>query len=132
MYKRQNYHHKHIQASNEADALRIDAPGLHAVFKKTENPGLPPGSVFKDWREARMYAGPLPLTFDYEKQTNSIIVIEGVREHWEPRPAEVEASSDFFKDARFAGKEPILSSAFLIEEVPYSWKRGRREQIAAK
>ena len=37
----------------------------------------PPGSPFPDVREARKFAGPLPFTFDYERETHSIIRVEG-------------------------------------------------------
>ncbi len=40
----------------------------------------PPGSPFADLREARKFAGPLPFTFDYERQTHSMIRVEGVRQ----------------------------------------------------
>ena len=122
-----NYHHLPIEADNTPQELSVHAKGLDAVFHKKENPSLPAGSVFKDWREARMYAGPLPFTFDYEKQTNSNVVIEGERENWEPRPAEAEATTSFFQDPMFGGASAVLSSAFIIENVPYMWKPGRRE-----
>jgi hypothetical protein len=125
-----NYHYVPVQAVSTPETLTVHAKGLDAVFHKQDNASLPASSVFADWREARMYAGPLPFTFDYEEQTNSIVVIEGVRENWEPRPVEAEAATDFFKDKMFGGAPAVLSSAFLIENVPYMWKPGRREPCA--
>src|SRR5438445_1100326 len=55
------------------------------------HPAAPPaGSPLRDLREARMFAGPLPFTFDYEPETHSIVVIEGQREQWDPQPVSVE------------------------------------------
>lgn len=122
-----NYHYLPIQAVHSDQELHVTAPGLDVRFFKRENPKLPQGSVFKDWREARMYAGPLPFTFDYEKQTNSIVIIEGVRDNWDPAPVEADAHTDFFTADAFQGVRPIFSSAFLIESVPYMWKKGKRE-----
>ncbi len=38
---------------------------------------LPTGSPFLNVKEARRFAGPLPYTFDYERETHSIIRIQG-------------------------------------------------------
>ena len=46
---------------------------------------FPAGPPFRDWHQARLFAGPLPFTFDYEPATHSIVVIEGVRETGDPR-----------------------------------------------
>lgn len=124
-----NYHYLPVQAVNSPETLTVRAAGLDAVFHKKENPSLPAHSPFKDWREARMYAGPLPFTFDYEKQTGSIVVIEGVRTNWEPRPAEASANAEFFQDPMFGGAPAVLASAFIIENVPYYWKPGRLEPV---
>lgn len=126
-----NYHFLPIEAVHSKSGLHVRAPGLEARFEKREAARLPEGSVFKDWREARMFAGPLPFTFDYEKETNSIVVIEGVRENWEPQPVEATARCDFFEGEAFAGARPVFSSAFLIENVPYMWKKGKREPCEA-
>jgi hypothetical protein len=86
---------------------------------------LPAQSPFVDWHQARLFAGPLPFTFDHEPETNSIVVIEGVRESWKPRPVHVEVlQNTFFNDARYEGTHPRLASAFHIENVNYRWKRG--------
>lgn len=125
-----NYHYLPIRAKHSGSLLQVNAPGISAEFRKADSVSLPPGSVFKDWREARMFAGPLPFTFDYEQETHSIIVIEGVRENWDPEPVLAEASCDFLKSPEFRGVQGIFSSAFLIENIPYMWKKGRREKVA--
>lgn len=93
---------------------------------------LPPGSPFPTVREALKFAGPMPFTFDYERETDSIIRVEGVRQNWHPRPAAVSlaASPAFFNQEPFAGAAPILCSAFFIEDIPYYWKAGITEKIS--
>jgi len=104
--------------------------GLDVLFEKENDPSLPDKSIFHDWREARMFAGPLPFTFDYEKETHSIVVIEGVRQNWEPVPVSVKVNQcEFVKSALFGGAPPVLCSAFVVENIPYMWKRGRREPL---
>lgn len=89
---------------------------------------LPADSPFPDMQAARHFAGPLPFTFDYERQTHSIIQIKGVRENWNPQPVSVEVDhASFFRHPPFDRVErPRLANAFYLEDVPYEWKRGRR------
>lgn len=91
---------------------------------------LPPGSPFPDFREARKFAGPLPFTFDYERETHSIIRVEGVRQEWRPRPVSVTVHRNTFleKDI-FRSTGARLANAFYLENVPYSWKPGIREPL---
>jgi Uncharacterized conserved protein (COG2071) len=91
---------------------------------------LPPGSPFPDFREARKFAGPLPFTFDYEQQTNSIIRVEGVRQQWNPRPVSVTVHRNtFLEQDRFRSTGAVLANAFYLENVPYYWKPGIREPL---
>lgn len=74
-------------------------------------------------------AGPgarqLPFTFDHERETGSIVRIEGVRQKWTPRPVHVDVRRiDFFRQEAFAAATPALASAFYLESVPYLWRRG--------
>jgi hypothetical protein len=92
---------------------------------------LPPGSPFANFREARKFAGPLPFTFDYERETHSIIRVEGVRQDWNPRPVPVTVHRNTFLDqSRFRSAGAVLANAFYLENVPYSWKPGVREPLA--
>lgn len=94
---------------------------------------LPVGSPFQSVKEARMFEGPLPNTFDLEKETNSLLIVEGVRQEWKPRNISVAVTTvDFFKFPPFKGAEPLLASAFYIENVPYWWKPGVIEKLAAR
>jgi uncharacterized protein YqjF (DUF2071 family) len=87
---------------------------------------LPSHSPFKDWKEARRYAGPLPFTFTYNKNSKEVLIIEGVREDWTPMPVEVlENEVGFLKDRGF--KDIVLANAFIIHDIPYYWKKGKKE-----
>jgi uncharacterized protein YqjF (DUF2071 family) len=104
----------------EAD-LEVTAklPGLGAP--------LPPGSPFRTIAEARRFAGPLPYTFDYEKETRSIIGIRAVRQCWRPEPVAVEVwRNTFLEHEPFCRVRPVLANAFAVHDVPYTWERGRR------
>lgn len=90
-------------------------------------PDLPAGSPFTSWKEARRFAGPLPFTFTYDQQRNNVLVIEGVRENWQPKPLQVLSYRLPFLDSLAVG-QPILASAFIVENIPYHWKKGRIEK----
>lgn len=93
----------------------------------------PVGSPFPDLHQARLFAGPLPFTFDYEKETHSIVVIEGVRENWKPVPVPVEVRRlSFLEHPPFDGTRAVLANAFHVQNVPYEWKRGVRHPLPAK
>ena len=88
---------------------------------------LPKGSPFEDMTQARRYAGPLPNTFDYEAETNSLVVIRATRGRWRPRPVLVESVRSAFLDGPgFAKGGGVLANAFIVEDVPYRWERGYR------
>jgi len=92
---------------------------------------LPEKSPFASLDAARRFAGPLPYTFDYEPQTNSVIAVRGVRERWEPQPVQVtfEQAPTFFSRPPFNEVQPVLANAFYLEGVPYRWECGRRIRI---
>ncbi len=88
---------------------------------------LPLGSPFDSLAEARRFAGPLPYTFDYEQETDSIIGIRATRQQWDPAPVEVEVRRNTFLEREpFCAVAPILANAFHVHDVPYQWQRGRR------
>jgi uncharacterized protein YqjF (DUF2071 family) len=88
---------------------------------------LPAGSPFKDWKEARRFAGPLPFTFTYNQQTKEVLTIEGVRENWTPAPVEIIKSHVRFIDQK-GFKNIVLANAFMVENIPYHWKKGKLEK----
>jgi hypothetical protein len=112
-----------IQTSGEAD--------LHVIADLAGKPApLPADSPFPNLKEARKFAGPLPFTFDYEKETHSIVRIQGVRRQWNPEPVAVEVRQCTFLDRPpFDRKDKVLASAFHLQNVPYRWKRGICEPV---
>ncbi len=96
------------------------------ISSKEENISLPKNSPFADWKEARRFAGPLPFTFTINTEKKEVLIIEGVRQNWIPNPVEVfDYDFDFLKKLKL--KNPILANAFIIKNVPYYWKKGKKE-----
>ena len=133
-----NYRLAKVRVQELADRLEIQVQtpnaeaDLHVVADLRAHPVAPPvGSPFRDFREARLFAGPLPFTFDYEARTHSIVMIEGVRREWKPVPVNVEIlQRTFFDQPAFRGAKPIFANAFHVENIPYRWKRGVLERLA--
>ncbi len=91
------------------------------------NVELPIKSPFQSWKEARKFAGPLPFTFTYNEKTNEILIIQGVRKHWKPKPINVDYFHfSFLNTLHF--KNIQLANAFVINNIPYSWKKGKIER----
>jgi hypothetical protein len=115
--------------------IRIRTPNqeadLHVVADLTNrSASLPKGSPFRSMADARSFAGPLPYTFDYERQSGKMVVIKGLRKAWEPEPVEVEVKeATYFSNGPLAGATARLASAFYLEGVPYSWKPGVLEDL---
>jgi hypothetical protein len=98
-----------------------------SVDLNSEDIPLPENSPFTDWKEARRYAGPLPFTFTYKPETKQVLIIEGVRENWVPRPVKVLRSQvGFIENMGFKGA--ILANAFIVENIPYHWQKGKFDQ----
>jgi hypothetical protein len=96
------------------------------VKEGDEGSSLPQGSPFKDWKEARRFAGPLPFTFTYNPESREVLIIEGVRQNWTPKPVEVvEAKVGFINTLNL--KNAILANAFVIHDIPYYWKKGKKD-----
>ena len=88
---------------------------------------IPELSPFRDWKEARRFAGPLPFTFTYNATTKAVTIIEGVRENWLPEPMKViKYDFSFLREMNLQGV--VLANAFTISNIPYRWKKGKIEQ----
>jgi hypothetical protein len=132
-----NYRVAEVSLKEDRHRLQIEITtlraksDLHVAADLTSRPAsLPAGSPFADLHEARLFAGPLPFTFDYETETDSIVMIEGVRKNWKPQPIRVEVFKiTFFDQAPFNQTTPVLANAFHVENISYSWQRGRRERL---
>ena len=135
MFTHYNYMAIDINQKKQNNTLEISS--ANSAFKVTvdtmgnENIPLPYGSPFPDWKEARRFAGPLPFTFTYLRETEQVLIIEGVREHWTPKPVQVLGYSfDYLNKMNL--KFLILANAFVIENIPYAWKKGKLESWKAK
>ena len=82
---------------------------------------IPEGSPFSGWKEARRFSGPLPFTFSVEPQ--HVVIVEGVRKNWSPRPVRVLEHRAPFVET-LAEEMPRLASAFMVEDISYRWKKG--------
>ncbi len=124
-----------VSRSDKTYAVEVNSPHGRADLNveadlSAEVVSPPPGSPFPNLREARKFAGPLPFTFDYERQTHSIIRVEGVRQDWNPRPVAVTVRRNtFLQQDPFRSAGAVLANAFYLENVPYAWKPGIREVL---
>jgi uncharacterized protein YqjF (DUF2071 family) len=124
-----------VSCSSDLLEIGVSSPSreadLHVRAHLSSDPApLPEGSPFRHLEIARRYAGPLPFTFDYEAETNSIIRIQGVRRDWNPQSTRVEVlRCSFIEQEPFAKAKPVLASSFHLSHVPYQWKRGIREAL---
>ncbi|MET7038252.1 DUF2071 domain-containing protein [Elizabethkingia miricola] len=98
-----------------------------AISKNNENILLPESSPFNDWKEARRFAGPLPFTFTYNNEDKSVLIIEGVRQNWTPKPIQIQDYDFGFLDS-LQLKDLVLANAFEIKNIPYYWKKGMLER----
>ena len=127
-----HYHYErsrcHVQRTEQSYTVEVRTPGGRADLSveadvSQQSVSLPAGSPFSDFREARKFAGPLPFTFDYERETNSIIRVEGVRQQWNPRPVNVTVHKNaFLEQDRFRSAGAVLANSFFLENGPYAWR----------
>jgi hypothetical protein len=119
----------HQNMVGEIKEIHSDKSGFKVSIDHSnhEEISLPVDSPFTDWREARRFAGPLPFTFTFNPVTNQVLIIEGVRENWKPMPVHVLDYHFSFIDQLHL-QDIKLANAFIIQRVPYYWKKGKREQ----
>ncbi|MEM8891685.1 MAG: hypothetical protein AAGD28_27145, partial [Bacteroidota bacterium] len=87
---------------------------------------LTASSPFSDWKEARRFAGPLPHTFTFLREKNSVLVILGKRQNWKPKAIRVKHyEMEFLENLNLKGIR--LANAFEITNIPYRWEKGRIE-----
>lgn len=126
-----NYTTTDIMQIEQGDTLEISSikSGFRIILQNTKNETipLPEESPFKEWKEARRFAGPLPFTFTYNPMTKEVLIIEGVRENWSPLPLKVISYYfSFLNNMKL--NEIKFANAFIIENVPYYWKKGKLKQ----
>ncbi|XDD50636.1 DUF2071 domain-containing protein [Leptospira sp. WS92.C1] len=126
-----HYNYSTTDINQKKEGIRIETQSNRSNFKivletPDEDVLLPQNSPFADWKEARKFAGPLPFTFTYDSQKKIVLIIEGVRQNWKPQPVcVVEAKIPFLDSLNLKNK--TLANAFIIQNIPYSWKKGRTE-----
>ena len=118
---------RQTQRGDELEVLSAGSDFCIAIKTGDEDVALPERSPFADWNEARKFAGPMPHTFAYNAAAARVLIIEGVREHWAPRPVRVTHCHVSFLQT-LPLKSPVLANAFVVENVPYYWKKGRTER----
>jgi Uncharacterized conserved protein (COG2071) len=130
-----NYHRCRAAIDESAHRLRVavttpDSIGSLDVSADLLDATLPAGSPFSKVREARRFAGPLPFTFDYERESNAIIAIRATRTAWRPAPVAADVRRlAFFDQPIFDGCTPILAAAFHVKDIDYRWERGVRHAL---
>lgn len=98
-----------------------------SIDSSKKEAALPAESCFSDWKEARRFAGPLPHTFSIDTKNKAVLIVEGVRENWTPKPIEInEQYFEYINSLQL--KNVVLANAFQIENIPYYWKKGRIEK----
>ena len=114
---------------NQLTEISSVRSGFKMVIENANNEDipLPHDSPFSNWKEARRFAGPLPFTFTYSSAKKEVLIIEGVRENWKPKPIRVHDYNFSFID-NLNLKDVKLANAFIIENIPYFWKKGKIEQ----
>ncbi|GAA3616647.1 DUF2071 domain-containing protein [Flavivirga amylovorans] len=119
-----NYTTTDINKSEKNEITSIKSK-LKIRINTSENTiNLPVQSPFSNWKEARRFAGPLPFTFTYNKTTKEVLIIEGVRQNWKPKPIKVsDYHVGFLESLKI--KNYVLANAFIIENIPYYWKKGK-------
>jgi len=130
IFTKYNYTTTDISVSKNNNLIKISSDkSKFDIEVETGAPAipLPESSPFTDWKEARKFAGPLPFTFTYDPIEEEVLIIEGVRENWDPQPVKVNrADISFIQNLRLP--ECILANAFIIQNIPYYWKKGKTEK----
>jgi uncharacterized protein YqjF (DUF2071 family) len=132
------YHYRHVKARVEragtttriTTSLDNGSPTLDIQFEtRTDGVELPEGSPFKEWRTARRFAGPMPFTFSADG--DEMVIIEGSRQNWVPRPVAVKHwQVGLFDEPALRGARPVLANAFTTENIVYRWEKGRVVRVA--
>jgi uncharacterized protein YqjF (DUF2071 family) len=127
LFTHYNYSTTDIEVNKDKNLMSIQShkSDLNIVIDaRDEEVFLPPNSPFKDWKQAKRYAGPLPFTFTYNENTKEVLIIEDVRENWIPKPVQVMRSHvGYINQNKF--KKAVLANAFIIESIPYYWRKGK-------
>ena len=116
-----------VEGKESIEISSVQSKFKVVLDKREDNIKLPEDSPFADWKEARRFAGPLPFTFTYNEDTREVLIIEGVRQNWTPNPIQIrDYQFDYLNTLHL--ENPILANAFIIKNIPYYWKKGKKER----
>lgn len=63
----------------------------------------------------------------FETPNEEVLIIEGVRQNWKPNPVKViDYNMPFLHDLKL--NDVTLANAFVINNIPYYWKKGKIEK----
>jgi hypothetical protein len=68
----------------------------------------------------------MPFTFTCERKKNRVLIVEGMRSGWKPRPVQILSHHVPYLEQLGLG-HAVLANAFMVENIPYHWKKGRIE-----
>lgn len=127
-FTRYQYVKTDVRVEKHRSHLDITAPdtGLDISVETESEAGLPADSPFTSWSEARRFSGPMPFTFTCEREKNRVLIVEGVRSDWKPRPVQVLRHHIPHLEQLGLG-HAVLANAFVVENIPYHWKKGTAE-----
>ena len=115
--------------TQETERIYSTKSDFEIELATTENAvELPQNSPFANWKEARRFAGPLPFTFTYNAEKKRVLIIQGIRQNWTPKPVQVVTAQFSFLE-EWHSKGLVLANAFRVENVPYSWQKGKIEVL---
>jgi len=118
----------HLKKNNKTEITSVKSNFKITIDNSDNEPiDLPSDTPFENWKEARRFAGPLPFTFTYNENKKDVLIIEGVRQNWKPKPIKVDDYHINFMNSLNL-KNSVLANAFIIENIPYYWKKGKIEQ----
>jgi len=115
-----------VTAEDGGLAIRSAQSGLAIDVDLHGEAALPTGSPFTRSEEARRFSGPLPFTFTCEPEKKRVLIVEGVRSDWKPRPVTVRHHHIPFL-AELGHHNAVLANAFVVRNIPYHWKKGTAE-----
>lgn len=125
-----NYSSTDIKIESSSDHKKISSFGSNfdvTLNYENSNIELPSNSPFRDWKEARRFAGPLPHTFTVNDKNNEVLTIRGVRKDWKPLPVQIDNYHfEFIKSLNL--NRLTLANAFEIKNIPYHWEKGYLEK----
>ena len=120
-----HYQYTTTDIHQSENTVHSNQSGFHITMEPSDSEvSLPEGSPFKNWKEARRFAGPLPHTFSWLGERNQVLIIRGIRQNWKPQPVKIcKYQISFLEQLNL--QDIRLASAFEIRNIPYHWEKGK-------